>query len=452
MKNKQIVILILALLLCAQRGQAENVIEVVPLVTTAGITADDGECISFEMTNDEANIVGLSFLVKLPDGMKFDDSDLENYPPFEMVLDRFPFTGRGNNKQYQHSVSCNLQDDGWWMVVVSSTALNPIKDLSGVILQGYYETASTMEPGVYPILMKDIKMAISGTQKADAPEVAVSYVTIADNNGDSPIATESHVDLSSLTGYVPSFVVNGLNTELAGNEQLVSVDLSGATALGADLEVGENVLWCTSADATLNRTFKGGQWQTACLPFDVSEEQVAALKDAGCEIEQLSAYDEATNTVTFSAADAMTAHKPYIVKTTEAAVLFSGIEGATIDFTATPEDVTFGRVTMRGTYTPQTFDSDETQTYFAYDDADGAFVRIGRNLKVSPFRAYIVQQSKSAQSRMIVVHDNESGIPTGIESIASTKQQTGLKYNLQGQRVDTMKKGVYVVNGRKVIK
>jgi hypothetical protein len=184
----------------------------------------------------------------------------------------------------------------------------------------------------------------------------------------------------------------------------------------------------------------------------VSEEQVAALKDAGCEIEQLSAYDEATNTVTFSAADAMTAHQPYIVKTTEAAVLFSGIEGATIDFTATPEDVTFGRVTMRGTYTPQTFDSDETQTFFAYDDADGAFVRIGRNLKVSPFRAYIVQQSKSAQSRMIVVHDNESGIPTGIESIASAKLQTGLKYNLQGQRVDTMKKGVYVVNGRKVIK
>ena len=448
------IVLLLSCLACSYGMMAEEIIQIAPFHAVAGTTyaANNKKGFAINMTNGTVRPKALEFEFILPSGLAVATSRTGAFRMSSLSEERFS-TYDEEEEEYvsYYSASCSLTDGVYKMLIVYGLEAPDdcaINGTEGEIITMYYTTTEDMAKGLYPIFVQNAKISYEDGSKGYLPNSS-SYVTIGDY---SPIATESHVDLSSLAGYVPSFVVDELNTELAGNEQLVSVGLSGATALGADLEVGENVLWCTSADATLNRTFKGGQWQTACLPFDVSEEQVAALKDAGCEIEQLSAYDEATNTVTFSAADAMTAHKPYIVKTTEAAVLFSGIEGATIDFTATPEDVTFGRVTMRGTYTPQTFDSDETQTFFAYDDADGAFVRIGRNLKVSPFRAYIVQQSKSAQSRMIVVHDNESGIPTGIESIASAKLQTGLKYNLQGQRVDTMKKGVYVVNGRKIIK
>lgn len=454
MKLKGIILAMLALTAGTATLQAENVVQAAPLTTTAGITPDDAAFISFEMTNEEANIIGLEFKVKLPDGMTFEDSDPVEYPPFELVLDRFPYTGRV--KVYQHSVDYAKLDDGWWHVFISSNQLNPIKELSGEILRGYYVTDGSMAPGVYPIVVKDCKMAISGTQKAETADVAVSYVAITASGSASPLTTEANVDLSSLTGYVPSFVVEQLGSDLAANEQLRSVNLGGATELGAELTVKENVVWWTSKEATLNRTFKAGQWQTVCLPFAMGEEQVSAMKEAGCSVEQLTAFDASKNTVTFSAVDAMEANRPYIVKTTDAAKLFSAVEGASVASLDATSDVTQGNITMHGTYTPETLSSDDATTYFAYDDSDGSFVRIGSNATVAPFRAYLKMGGAAGVRRLTVFHDDgEEGVATAISPALYSEEDShdnAPTYNLSGQRIAEPRKGVYVRQGKKIIK
>lgn len=192
-------------------------------------------------------------------------------------------------------------------------------------------------------------------------------------------------------------------------------------------------------------------------PFTIPEGiTVGALKNGGCEIEQLTAFDEGKNTVTFSAVDEMEANQPYIVKTDYAGKLFSAMKGVTVAGLTATSDVTFGSISMHGTYTPETLNSDNTTTYFAYDDSDGSFVRIGSNATESPFRAYLVQSGGNGARKLLVFHDNgDGGVITGVGDSLSEKEVTASDnqaYNLQGQRIAQPRKGVYVKHGKKIIK
>lgn len=457
MKKKAFLTLI-ALAVGMLNTVAENVIQVVPATTKPGVTSDDAAYLSFEMINEEENIVGYEFKIKLPEGMDFDDSDPVNAPAFELTLDpRYPYTGR--TKVYQHSVNYTKMDDGWWYVIVTSSQLNPIKELSGEIMKGYFTTESTMQPGIYPIIIKETLMGISGTEKAETADVAVSYVAVSADGTVSPLTTDQDLDMSTLAGYVPSFVVAAMNDDMAVNENLRSLNLSGATGTGADVVVPENVAYAVGNKGGLKRSFRSGQKSTVCLPFALSEEQVAAIKEQGSEIEMLSGYNAEKSSVQFEAVTAMAEHTPYLVTVTgETPVpLFEDIDGVVLgDLTVTPTDVTAGALTMRGAYEKETISSDDHVTYYAYDAADGSFVRIGLNATVTPFRAYLMLADGNG-ARSLTISDET----TGIENV-NVNDNDNLNVNgngntqffdLQGRCIDgAAAKGVYILNGRKVVK
>ena len=67
-------------------------------------------------------------------------------------------------------------------------------------------------------------------------------------------------------------------------------------------------------------------------------------------------------------------------------------------------------------------------------------------------KAFLVLTSTEAQAKGFVL-EFEDGGTTGIETIEDTKQNTedGVYYDLQGRRVENPTRGVYIVNGKKVI-
>ena len=67
-------------------------------------------------------------------------------------------------------------------------------------------------------------------------------------------------------------------------------------------------------------------------------------------------------------------------------------------------------------------------------------------------KAFLVLTSTEAQAKGFVL-EFEDGGTTGIETIEDTKQNTedGVYYELQGRRVENPTRGVYIVNGKKVI-
>ncbi len=67
-------------------------------------------------------------------------------------------------------------------------------------------------------------------------------------------------------------------------------------------------------------------------------------------------------------------------------------------------------------------------------------------------KAFLVLTSTEAQAKGFVL-EFEDGETTGIETIEGTKQNTedGVYYDLQGRRVENPTRGVYIVNGKKVV-
>lgn len=66
-------------------------------------------------------------------------------------------------------------------------------------------------------------------------------------------------------------------------------------------------------------------------------------------------------------------------------------------------------------------------------------------------KAYLVVPAAQASNIRYISIDGDGGVITGIDAIDAATEDAEI-YNLQGQRVNRAQKGVYVVNGRKVIR
>ena len=82
----------------------------------------------------------------------------------------------------------------------------------------------------------------------------------------------------------------------------------------------------------------------------------------------------------------------------------------------------------------------EVQGFYKANSTDGTLVAKGK--------AYLPAPANGSESRLTMVFDDET---TGInETVVNKKQATGT-YNLNGQRVEQPTKGLYIVNGKKVV-
>ena len=87
------------------------------------------------------------------------------------------------------------------------------------------------------------------------------------------------------------------------------------------IALNENVSFGTNGDfdvtsVTLARTITAGKWDTFCVPFDMTAEEIAAQLGAGTEVKELAGVSEDFDnyTLTFSDASSIVAGKPYIIK------------------------------------------------------------------------------------------------------------------------------------------
>ena len=427
---------------------AEDIVQILPTVTFAGATEDDEQFLEVQMVNDTYDEVGIvSFDLLLPEGIHFLYEDFEG--------DRVPFTKKGKNISYDFSLfEPTLQASGFSRyLLIPGGQLRPITGQSGTFMYLYIEVDEDVAPGIYPILIQETVIGKSETEGL-YPALSASYIVVkASEDAASPLDGQAHIDLSGMTGYVPSFVVEAMNADLAQCADLVSVDLSGAAELGAALQVPENALWHTATEAGLQRTLPAGQWSTVCLPFALSTGQTVALKDQGVEIEQLSDFDGTT--VTFSSADEMLANHPYIVKCEAESAPFAALQDVSAE-AFEPTDVTAGTLTMRGAYERLTLNSSEDVAYYVFNAANGDFVRIGQNGTILPFRAYLENAGGQRGSRLRVVHGG--GVATGLQEATrpqAAQQGTASScYDLQGRRLQPSAAGkgiICVQQGKKTV-
>lgn len=201
------------------------------------------------------------------------------------------------------------------------------------------------------------------------------------------------------------------------------------------------------SDITLNRTLVANKWNTLCVPFAISEEEIKANFGEGTLVEKFDAVNG--NTVNFADATSIEPGVPYLIKPTVADTTYT-FNGKEVSADA-PKTESNADVTFQGIYSPT--DITNNGTVKAAGVTEGGkvlFVNPGSQTKA--FRCFFtISDNASIPPAMLKI--SIKGVETAINSIVmdNSNATDNAVYNLQGQRVNgnSLTKGIYIKNGKK---
>lgn len=197
----------------------------------------------------------------------------------------------------------------------------------------------------------------------------------------------------------------------------------------------------------LNRTLVANKWNTLCVPFAISEEEIKANFGEGTLVEKFEAVNG--NTVNFADATSIEAGVPYLIKPTVAGKTYT-FNGKEVSADA-PKAEGNADVTFQGIYSPTDITNNGTvKAAGVTEDGKVLFVNAGSQTKA--FRCFFtISDNTSITPAMLKV--SIKGVETAINSIVmdNSNATDNAVYNLQGQRVNgnSLTKGIYIKNGKK---
>lgn len=213
---------------------------------------------------------------------------------------------------------------------------------------------------------------------------------------------------------------------------------------------------CAYANVTLQRTLEASHWNSFCVPFALDKDQVTQYFGEGTQLRTYEGRCE-NNIVYFATVDNIEAGKPYIMKPGNAVVTNPTFEGVSmvatgLDENGNPQAVgDASTVQMKGIYNHVTLVQDKTNIYIGagnkfYYPADA------EACQMNGLRAYFIVPEGTDIKKL---RANLDGATTSLGEIFDTEESNTPVYNLQGQCVgnslSTLKSGIYVQNGKKVV-
>ena len=197
----------------------------------------------------------------------------------------------------------------------------------------------------------------------------------------------------------------------------------------------------------LNRTLVADKWNTLCVPFAISEEEIKANFGKGTLVEKFDAVNG--NTVNFADATSIEAGVPYLIKPTVAGTTYT-FNGKEVSADA-PKAEGNADVTFKGIYSPT--DITDNGTVKAAGVTEGGKVLfVNPGSKTKAFRCFFTI-SDNASITPAILKISIKGVETAINSIVmdNSNATDNAVYNLQGQRVNgnSLTKGIYIKNGKK---
>lgn len=304
--------------------------------------------------------------------------------------------------------------------------------------------------GTHTISTKIGKITKIEFVKGDKPITNLKY-----NGKDGAFTTDTKYDLCWV-GSAKDVVFKNTNQARATNI-IVTVEVPKAKSYTLDETKTNNVIEdCAYANVTLQRTLEASHWNSFCVPFALDKDQVPQYFGEGT---QLRAYEGRceNNIVYFATVENIEAGKPYIMKPGNAVVKNPTFEGVSmvatgLDENGNPQAVgDASTVQMKGIYNHVTLVQDKTNIYIGagnkfYYPADA------EACQMNGLRAYFIVPEGTDIKKL---RANLDGATTALGEIFDTEESNTPVYNLQGQCVgnslSTLKSGIYVQNGKKVV-
>lgn len=202
-----------------------------------------------------------------------------------------------------------------------------------------------------------------------------------------------------------------------------------------------------TVNVAFNRPLSPDYWNTVALPFDVQAADMSKIFGEDVKVKAFDRWDAAAQTLFFKDAAAIVAGTPYLVKPSEAV---GSLMLTDIKVVADAKTVTSSPVAFHAVFSPTTINASDVflgkdgMLYRPDTDVEGA-----DNMK--GFRAFFSGLTDLTNAKV-----NIDGTLTSIGSISGNASVEAAKvYTIDGQYVGNstkgLKKGFYIVGGKKVV-
>ena len=226
---------------------------------------------------------------------------------------------------------------------------------------------------------------------------------------------------------------------------------------------------------TYNRNFSHTSWQALYVPFAIPYDQISA----SCEVAALNnlhQYDDDNDGVydrtelevlRVKDGETLSASTPYLIKpkaTGDWSVVLTNVPVQNSRLVAIDCSSVRYRYTFRGTYSGVSGANMVAGGYYAL--ADGVLcTTTNTEASLGSFRWYMSVEDRMggsgsgtslAAGRILIVVKDENGQTTGIETLEGTPASDSRIYDLNGRRLaqplGRLPQGVYIINGKKMVK
>ena len=205
----------------------------------------------------------------------------------------------------------------------------------------------------------------------------------------------------------------------------------------------------SAGDAQYKRTFTPDTYGTIVLPFAVNNPSNVFVSQA-----VFTGYSSAENKMTFSCTSMIAPNTPHLFKVlptvTGESTLYGPVNG-TIEKTAEAKSAKYEGAQFAGTFEGLSAEN-VSQVYVV-----GAVGKIGKTTKaLKPGRCYFTRENpnnfaRSFDGTTIEFIDEDGTTTINEHELNESHELSGAVYDLQGRRVENPTKGLYIVNGKKVV-
>ena len=208
-----------------------------------------------------------------------------------------------------------------------------------------------------------------------------------------------------------------------------------------------------SAEVHLKRTFSANSWNSLCVPFAISDDEVKTQFGNDAKVAEFTGAT--ATTLKFSSCTGIEAGKPYLVYIPEGATQTEFTFKSVTAFVGQPTDVeqqgsANEKTTFRGYF------HKSTAPKGSYVLRKNLVYHLVSDMAIKGFRAVLIDGTNATR---VFTQWSLDGTTTGIGNIDANVIQRFNVYNTNGQMVrhaatslDDLPHGVYIVNGKKVIK
>lgn len=206
----------------------------------------------------------------------------------------------------------------------------------------------------------------------------------------------------------------------------------------------------STATVRLKRNFTLNSWNSLCLPFSIDKQQIASQWGQGTQVAEFTGCTETT--LKFTSVDKIEAGKPYLINPKKGydsdKTYYEFTDVAS--FVENPIDITWSPVTYKGYFYKA------TAPLGAYVLRKNEVYHLVSDMTMKGFRAYFVEEQ--GNQAKIVGWSLDDGTATRILNVEVDAGHPVDIYQLDGRLVRShatslhgLSKGVYIVNGKKLI-